>query len=115
MGASVANLTSISRFITAFGSSSSLRRARDAQSNWGYITSALPGSARGLYLVVSDVEAARDELITCGATASEVFHVGAKGAKFQSDGTSGRVPQTHKTWAFALVIPRSGCKAIRRG
>src|SRR5262245_52253572 len=38
------------------------------------ITSAKPGSARGLYLIVSDIEAARDDLIARGVGASEVFH-----------------------------------------
>src|SRR6202046_684398 len=41
------------------------------------ITSAAPGSARDLYLIVSDIEAARSELISHGATVSEVFHAGA--------------------------------------
>jgi catechol 2,3-dioxygenase-like lactoylglutathione lyase family enzyme len=55
------------------------------------ITSAAPGSARGLYLIVSDVEAARDELAAAGAEVSEVFHAGAPGAQFQTDGTINRV------------------------
>jgi len=38
------------------------------------ITSAVPGSARGLYLVVSDIEAARAELVGRGVDVSEVFH-----------------------------------------
>ena len=38
------------------------------------ITSAAPGSARGLYLVVSDIEAARAELVDRGVEVSEVFH-----------------------------------------
>ena len=55
------------------------------------ITSAAPGSAESLYLVVSDVEAARDALVACGAKVSDVFHAGTPGAQFQPDGTSGRV------------------------
>jgi catechol 2,3-dioxygenase-like lactoylglutathione lyase family enzyme len=55
------------------------------------ITSAAPGSAQGLYLIVSDIEAARDELVARGAKISEVFHAGTPGAQFQRDGTSGRV------------------------
>ena len=55
------------------------------------ITSAAPGSAQGLYLIVSDIEAARDELVARGAEVSEVFHAGTPGAQFQPDGTSGRV------------------------
>src|SRR6202171_3389926 len=38
------------------------------------ITSAAPGSARGLYLIVSDIQAARDQLAAFGAKVSEVFH-----------------------------------------
>jgi catechol 2,3-dioxygenase-like lactoylglutathione lyase family enzyme len=38
------------------------------------ITSAVPGSARGFYLVVSNIEAARAELVDRGAEVSEVFH-----------------------------------------
>ena len=55
------------------------------------ITSAAPGSAQGLYLIVSDIETARDELVARGAEASEVFHAGTPGAQFQPNGTSGRV------------------------
>ena len=55
------------------------------------ITSAAPGSAQGVYLIVSDIEAARDELVARGAKISEVFHAGTPGAQFQRDGTSGRV------------------------
>jgi catechol 2,3-dioxygenase-like lactoylglutathione lyase family enzyme len=55
------------------------------------ITSAAPGSARGLYLVVSDINAARDELVARAGEISEVFHPSAPGAQFQSDATSGRV------------------------
>jgi catechol 2,3-dioxygenase-like lactoylglutathione lyase family enzyme len=40
------------------------------------VTSAAPGSAQGLYLIVSDLEAARDELLGRGVEVSEVFHGG---------------------------------------
>jgi catechol 2,3-dioxygenase-like lactoylglutathione lyase family enzyme len=39
------------------------------------ITSAVPGSARGLFLVVSDIEAARASLVARGVTVSEFFHL----------------------------------------
>jgi len=55
------------------------------------MTSAEPGSARGLYLVVSDIEAARAELVARGVDVSEVFHPGAPGAQFQPDPAGGRV------------------------
>jgi catechol 2,3-dioxygenase-like lactoylglutathione lyase family enzyme len=38
------------------------------------VTSAVPGSAHGLYLVVSDIQSARAVLIDRGADVSEVFH-----------------------------------------
>src|ERR1700684_2943156 len=40
------------------------------------ITSAAPGSAQGLYLIVSGIEAARDELGARGVAISDVFHAG---------------------------------------
>jgi catechol 2,3-dioxygenase-like lactoylglutathione lyase family enzyme len=55
------------------------------------ITTAEPGSAKGLYLVVSDIQAARDQLAARGVDASEVFHPETPGAQFQPDPTSGRV------------------------
>jgi catechol 2,3-dioxygenase-like lactoylglutathione lyase family enzyme len=38
------------------------------------VTSAAPGSAQGLHLVVNDIDAARAELAGHGAEVSEVFH-----------------------------------------
>lgn len=55
------------------------------------ITSAAPGSAQGLYLAVSDIDAARDELVARGVHVSDVFHAGTPGAQFQPEGTRGRV------------------------
>ena len=55
------------------------------------LTSAAPGSAQGLYLIVSGIEAARAELVSHGVEASEVFHEGAPGGRFSSDGASGRL------------------------
>jgi len=40
------------------------------------VTAAEPGSAQGLYLIVSDVEAARADLLGRGVEVSEVFHPG---------------------------------------
>ncbi|MFI5075590.1 MAG: VOC family protein [Actinomycetales bacterium] len=42
------------------------------------ITPAAPGSAEGLYLVVSDIDAARKELAALGTKISEVFHAGTE-------------------------------------
>ena len=38
------------------------------------VTAAAPGSAQGLYLIVSDIEAARKELLGRGVAVSEAFH-----------------------------------------
>ncbi|WP_407121906.1 VOC family protein [Bradyrhizobium sp. STM 3561] len=38
------------------------------------VTAAAPGSAQGLYLIVSDLDAARTELLARGAKVSELFH-----------------------------------------
>jgi catechol 2,3-dioxygenase-like lactoylglutathione lyase family enzyme len=38
------------------------------------VTGAAPGSAQGLYLIVSDIEAARENLLRRGVKVSEVFH-----------------------------------------
>jgi catechol 2,3-dioxygenase-like lactoylglutathione lyase family enzyme len=38
------------------------------------LTAAAPGSVQGLHLIVSDIEAARDELIRRGVEVSELFH-----------------------------------------
>jgi catechol 2,3-dioxygenase-like lactoylglutathione lyase family enzyme len=54
------------------------------------VTSAAPGSAQGLYLVVDDIEAARDELAGRGVDVSEVYH--DAGGVFEHAGTEHRVP-----------------------
>jgi len=55
------------------------------------MTPAPPGSAQGLYLIVSDIEAARGMLAARGVKVSEVFHAETAGAQFQSDGADGRI------------------------
>jgi catechol 2,3-dioxygenase-like lactoylglutathione lyase family enzyme len=55
------------------------------------MTSASPGSAQGLYLIVTDIEAGRAALVARGVEVSEVFHAGTPGAQFQPAGASGRV------------------------
>jgi catechol 2,3-dioxygenase-like lactoylglutathione lyase family enzyme len=54
------------------------------------LTSAVPGSAQGLYLVVSDIELARAELVDRGVKVGELFHsAGSNGS------VSGPDPQRH--------------------
>jgi catechol 2,3-dioxygenase-like lactoylglutathione lyase family enzyme len=54
------------------------------------VSSAAPGSAEGLHLVVADIEAARAELAGRGVDVSEVFH--DAGGVFHRAGTTGREP-----------------------
>ena len=42
-------------------------------------TTAAPGSAQGLFLIVSDIEAAQEQLVASGVEVSEVFHRGPEG------------------------------------
>jgi catechol 2,3-dioxygenase-like lactoylglutathione lyase family enzyme len=53
------------------------------------VTTAVPGSTEGLQLVVSDIEAARADLVGRGIDVSEVFH--DVGGVFHHGGTEGRV------------------------
>jgi catechol 2,3-dioxygenase-like lactoylglutathione lyase family enzyme len=53
------------------------------------IASGAPGSTQSLYLIVPDIEAAREELLARGVEVSEAFHEGAPGARFHE---AGRVP-----------------------
>jgi len=65
------------------------------------LTSAVPGPAQGLYLVVSDIEVARAELVSHGVEASEVFHEGAPGGRFNPDGrVSGPAPDEASYGSF---------------
>src|SRR4051794_36147590 len=58
------------------------------------ITTSEPGSAQGLYLVVSDIEKATAQLRRRGVDVSAVFHPATPGAQFRSAGTDGRVSGT---------------------
>ena len=53
------------------------------------VTAAVPGSAQGLHLIVSDIEAARSELVNHGVNVSEVFH--DAGGVFHHAGRKGRL------------------------
>jgi catechol 2,3-dioxygenase-like lactoylglutathione lyase family enzyme len=75
------------------------------------ITTAAPGSAQGLYLIVSDVEAARKELVARGVEVSEVFHTLKPGAQFrpESDGrVSGPDPRHRSYFSFAAFSDPDG-------
>jgi len=67
------------------------------------ITSAAPGSAQGLYLVVSDIEAARAELAARGVAVSEVFHRAGAG-----DRVSGPDPARRSYASYATFSDPDG-------
>jgi catechol 2,3-dioxygenase-like lactoylglutathione lyase family enzyme len=54
------------------------------------VTAAAPGSTQGLYLVVDDIEAAREDLVARGVNVSEVYH--DAGGVFEHAGTEHRLP-----------------------
>ena len=54
------------------------------------VTAAEPGGGGNLMLVVDDIAAVRDELVSRGVDVSEVFH--DAGGVFHHAGTTGRVP-----------------------
>jgi catechol 2,3-dioxygenase-like lactoylglutathione lyase family enzyme len=68
------------------------------------ITSAVPGSARGLYLVVSDIEAARADLVGRGVEVSEVFHRAGPG----KPPVSGRDPERRSYASHATFSDPDG-------
>jgi predicted enzyme related to lactoylglutathione lyase len=76
------------------------------------LTSAAPGSAQNQYLTVSDIDAARGDLVAHGAQVSEVFHEGTLGDRFQPVGASGRVsgpaPEHHSYGSFASFSDPDG-------
>jgi catechol 2,3-dioxygenase-like lactoylglutathione lyase family enzyme len=64
------------------------------------ITTAAPGSAQNLYLVVSDIEAARADLIGHGADVSQVFHFdGFGGPRVWGREPSGRSYGTYASFS----------------
>ena len=67
------------------------------------VTSAVPGSAQGLYLIVSDIEAARAELVDLGADVSEPFHRDA-----QNSPVSGPDPERRSYSSFATFSDPDG-------
>ena len=82
------------------------------------VTSAVPGSAQGLYLIVSDIEAARAELVDRGVEVSELFHdVGGttpvgkavSAGRIRSDEVTPRSPRSAIRTATAGCSRRSPC------
>jgi len=74
------------------------------------VTDQAPGSAQGLHLIVSDINAAQDELKRLGADPSEVFH--DAGGIFHHAGTDARVagpdPERHSYGSFLAFSDPDG-------
>ena len=67
------------------------------------VTTAVPGSVQDLMLIVYDIDAARDDLISRGVDVNDVYHYDTR--PFHSAGTEARVPgpdpegRSYFTWA----------------
>lgn len=78
------------------------------------VTGAAPGSAKGLYLIVSDIEAARKDLLERGVSVSETFHAGDghigqdEHYLFGTQRVNGRDPQRGSYRSFASFSDPDG-------
>jgi predicted enzyme related to lactoylglutathione lyase len=66
-----------------------------------------PGSAQGMFLVVSDIQAARDDLLRRGAEVSEVFHF-AKGPAPFGGPVGGPAPEHGSYGSYAVFNDPDG-------
>jgi predicted enzyme related to lactoylglutathione lyase len=66
-----------------------------------------PGSAKGMFLVVSDIEAARDDLTRQGAQVSEIFHFAAGPAPFGGQ-VGGLAPDRQSYGSYAAFTDPDG-------
>jgi catechol 2,3-dioxygenase-like lactoylglutathione lyase family enzyme len=68
------------------------------------ITTSAPGSAKGLYLVVSDIEATRADLVKRGAQVSEIYHRTGPG----QPAINGRDPERRSYRSYATFSDPDG-------
>jgi catechol 2,3-dioxygenase-like lactoylglutathione lyase family enzyme len=76
-----------------------------------HVTAFEPGTAQGLYLVVSDIVAARAQLAADGVEVSEVFHAELPGAQFEPEGdgrVAGPAPANASYGSFATFADPDG-------
>ncbi|HKP48560.1 MAG TPA: VOC family protein [Gemmatimonadales bacterium] len=66
-----------------------------------------PGSAQGMFLVVSDIEGARNELVRRGGEVSEIFHYGAGPGPFGGQ-VSGAAPDHQSYGSYATFKDPDG-------
>jgi catechol 2,3-dioxygenase-like lactoylglutathione lyase family enzyme len=72
------------------------------------LTTAAPGSAQGLLLIVSDIQAARDGLVRRGIEASEVFHFGGWNRVDPRGRLSGPAPEGRSYASFVSFSDPDG-------
>ena len=77
------------------------------------LTSAAPGSAQDLYLIVADLDAARDQLVKAGVEVGEVFHCSpGANCRFRVTDPAGRVsgpaPDRNSYGSFAWFSDPDG-------
>ena len=73
------------------------------------LTAAAPGSGQSPYLIVSDIEAARVDLMARGVEVSEVFHEGSPGARFhEASRVAGPAPDRSSYDSFASFSDPDG-------
>jgi catechol 2,3-dioxygenase-like lactoylglutathione lyase family enzyme len=70
------------------------------------ITTMEPGSVKDMFLIVEDVEAARDELISCGAQVNAVWH--GAGLNYIEHRVSGPDPNRDSYRSFATFADPDG-------
>ena len=80
------------------------------------VTSAKPGSIDQLVLAVSDVDAARNDLISRGVNVSEVFHYAAGPFNYsvKNPRVPGRDPEGRSYYSFASFEIRTGTAGCSR-
>ena len=86
------------------------------------ITPVAAGSAKSLYLVVSDTVAAREQIVARGVKVSEVFRPGGPGTHFQPDGSSTRLSgpspdhTSYRSYATSAIqtVTHGCCRRSRR-
>ncbi len=72
------------------------------------LTTAAPGSAQGILLIVSDIQAARAELVRRGVEASEVFHFAGFNRVAPDARVSGPAPDSRSYGSFASFTDPDG-------
>jgi catechol 2,3-dioxygenase-like lactoylglutathione lyase family enzyme len=73
------------------------------------VTTAPPGSATDVYLIVADVQGARDAIAARGVAVSEVFHERSLGDRFHTDGrVAGAAPDADSYGSFASFSDPDG-------